>query len=597
MAKKAKKMETGESILHKKINILICVDNLILDTYNSLESCLTEEINTQYPENSQYFFYSKSKANSIQTVEEKYKLNMDVLFPSRYKKTFLHSFQPLKNVKIDFLVVEICDWLHSDYFNDLRIIDPGYSILVYSLSMPVDTVLTNYNFKALKFSHRSDKVDSAFGVKGAMDRIGSICTQREDEALAWSLDEGNVFRVGILMDTQKSNFRYIYAEDTILDRFIDYEDKDEKGGESGEVDEEDFGGLEVEEGIGGDEAIGAGRGAKRGDQRRRRHRLIRFYPVLSRRLSKAEIEVKNQGMTEVDADEWDSIKQMGKIEKGKYEIFFTPKKLDLLVSRGHYFYSKRNLSENFKKIYIAWKDYCSKVDPETVVEVPKKLKIVTKRSNFGQIGKMLNAPNKPEKYKKLKYIPMEVVSRDELETEEGSHAVEERLKTLEYPVIIKPDSACSIKHSHSFKVIRGPENIISELKALFDFYGADEPQLTIQKFIEGNIHVIKAFCIGENGFCMVQPSLDEKEQQSVGDEVHDFLKLKKDYLDDVDVKRFEGIVDFTKMVSKKLKLRILATDFLLVDGDPSYYLIDVNFFSGIKTKRFKPHFLEFLKGL
>lgn len=88
---------------------------------------------------------------------------------------------------------------------------------------------------------------------------------------------------------------------------------------------------------------------------------------------------------------------------------------------------------------------------------------------------------------KIQFLPCCVILRETIEKWDSSvpflATILNQEKTVQFPVIIKSNSASSKKYSHHFKIVQNPEDLFSEVQKAFEIYHEDDRLLVDRKSV------------------------------------------------------------------------------------------------------------------
>jgi glutathione synthase/RimK-type ligase-like ATP-grasp enzyme len=145
-------------------------------------------------------------------------------------------------------------------------------------------------------------------------------------------------------------------------------------------------------------------------------------------------------------------------------------------------------------------------------------------------------------------------------------------------------------YTHTFLMVDDPNTLEENIAKSFDYF-TKERQIIVQQFMKGSDFVIKGYCMAGKAFCKIEGNLNHEERQEAKEsEFTNFGKFKSDYQD---VSQFmegfevEELNRFTKMVSEESGLGVVGVDYLYDVDQRKFYVIDINFFSGMRNPEFK----------
>lgn len=180
---------------------------------------------------------------------------------------------------------------------------------------------------------------------------------------------------------------------------------------------------------------------------------------------------------------------------------------------------------------------------------------------------------------------------------------------LEFPIIIKPNSATIKSYSHTFKMVVEKGQLHDQVKTAFETYTEDDA-LVIQSFINKSQYVVKCYSFGDQYSIQIQENLTEEEKLQLRSNFLEFKELAKGDLKQLEkienalpLKYHERVGRMSCFLAQKSKLEILSIDFLAenikdANGEAlvDLMVIDMNYFCGIGQKNFAGAFRSLLKN-
>ena len=134
----------------------------------------------------------------------------------------------------------------------------------------------------------------------------------------------------------------------------------------------------------------------------------------------------------------------------------------------------------------------------------------------------------------IKFLPCCVILRESIENQDSSSdsflaTILSQDNTLQFPVILKSNSASSKKYSHLFRIVQHPEDLYSEVQKAFGIY-VDDDKLLIQSYIEESKYVVKCYATNSNHYLKIQENLTEEEKLELASDFRRLQDYKKSNL-------------------------------------------------------------------
>ena len=157
------------------------------------------------------------------------------------------------------------------------------------------------------------------------------------------------------------------------------------------------------------------------------------------------------------------------------------------------------------------------------------------------------------------------------ETVDYNTAVKEAPR-VQFPLIAKPESACSDPHSHTLHLVTSLEQL----------WNLPNGSFILQRFIHHSSLLLKVYIIGDSIDIILKASLSQDSFDTDHPVVFDSQSLKQLERPFCDSTQFglEKICVIARDIQQHFALDLLGVDMIVEEGTSQIYVVDVNYFPG-----------------